>query len=66
MSSPCFCLAAVLTAIVLRWISLERWHRTQLAPETPIEIEIPEKSPDPCASHQAAGHHRQARYRAAL
>ena len=40
-------LAAVLTAIILRWISLERWHRTQLAPETPIQIEIPEKSPTP-------------------
>ena len=40
-------LAAVLTAIILRWVSLERWHRTQLAPETPIEIEIPEKSPTP-------------------
>jgi hypothetical protein len=40
-------LAAVLTAIVLRWISLERWHRSQVAPETPVEIEIPEKSPTP-------------------
>jgi len=40
-------LAAVLTAIVLRWISLEQWHRAQLSPETPIEIEIPEKSPTP-------------------
>jgi Fungal chitosanase of glycosyl hydrolase group 75 len=38
-------LAAVLTAIVLRWISLEQWHRAQLAPETPIEIEVPEKTP---------------------
>jgi hypothetical protein len=37
--------AAGLTAIVLRWISLEQWHRTQLAPERPIEIEIPEKTP---------------------
>jgi hypothetical protein len=42
--------AAVLTAIVLRWISLEQWHRTQLSPETPIEIEIPEKTPTPAAS----------------
>lgn len=42
--------AAVLTAIVLRWISLERWHRTQLSPETPVEIEIPEKTPTPAAS----------------
>jgi hypothetical protein len=39
-----------LTAIVLRWISLEQWHRTQLAPETPVEIEIPEKTPTPAAS----------------
>jgi hypothetical protein len=43
-------LSAVLVAIVLRWISLERWHRTQLAPETPIEIEIPEKTPTPAGS----------------
>ncbi len=43
-------LAAVLTAIVLRWISLEQWHRTQLAPETPIEIEVPEKTPTPAPS----------------
>jgi len=40
-------LAAVMTAIVLRWISLEQWHRAQLAPETPVEIEIPEKVPTP-------------------
>lgn len=39
--------AAVLTAIVLRWISLERWHRTQVTPETPVEVEIPEKTPTP-------------------
>jgi hypothetical protein len=43
-------LAAVLTAIVLRWISLEQWHRAQLAPETPIEIEVPEKTPTPAPS----------------
>lgn len=43
-------LAAVLTAIVFRWISLEQWHRTQLSPETPIEIEIPEKTPTPAGS----------------
>jgi hypothetical protein len=43
-------LAAVLTAIVLRWISLEQWHRHQLSPETPVEIEIPEKTPAPAAS----------------
>ncbi|HSP46418.1 MAG TPA: glycoside hydrolase family 75 protein [Chthoniobacterales bacterium] len=42
--------AAGLTAIVLRWISLEQWHRTQLAPETPVEIEIPEKTPTAAAS----------------
>lgn len=43
-------LAAVLTAIVLRWVSLEQWHRTQLAPETPVEAEIPEKTPTPAPS----------------
>jgi hypothetical protein len=43
-------LAAALTAIVLRWLSLEQWHRTQLAPETPVEIEIPEKTPTPAPS----------------
>jgi hypothetical protein len=43
-------LAAVLTAIVLRWISLEQWHRAQLTPETPIEIEVPEKIPTPAPS----------------
>jgi len=26
-----FLLLAALTAIVLRWISLERWHRAQIA-----------------------------------
>ena len=40
-------LSAVLAAIVLRWISLEQWHRTQFNPEEPIEIEIPERSPTP-------------------
>jgi hypothetical protein len=40
-------LAAVLAAIVLRWISLEQWHRKQVTPEAPIEIEIPEKTPTP-------------------
>ena len=39
--------AAVLAAIVLRWISLERWHRKQVAPDAPIEIIIPERSPTP-------------------
>jgi hypothetical protein len=43
-------LAAGMTAIVLRWISLEQWHRTQVAPETPVEIEVPEKTPTPAAS----------------
>jgi hypothetical protein len=42
--------AAGLTAIVLRWISLERWHRTQVAPETPVEIEVLEKTPTPAPS----------------
>ncbi|HEV2839721.1 MAG TPA: glycoside hydrolase family 75 protein [Chthoniobacterales bacterium] len=38
---------AGLTAIVLRWISLERWHRTQVAPDAPIVVETPEKPPTP-------------------
>jgi hypothetical protein len=38
---------AALTAIVLRWISLEQWHRTQVSLEAPIEIEIPERTPTP-------------------
>jgi Fungal chitosanase of glycosyl hydrolase group 75 len=42
--------AAAMTAIVLRWISLEQWHRTQLAPETPVEVEVPEKTPTPAPS----------------
>jgi hypothetical protein len=43
-------LGAMLTAIVLRWISLEQWHRTQVAPEAPVEIEIPERTPTPAPS----------------
>ncbi|HMG06465.1 MAG TPA: glycoside hydrolase family 75 protein [Chthoniobacterales bacterium] len=40
--------SAVLAAIVLRWISLERWHRMQaVAPEEPVEVVIPEKTPAP-------------------
>ena len=39
-----------MTAIVLRWISLEQWHRQQLAPTAPIEIEVPEKTPTPAPS----------------
>jgi hypothetical protein len=40
--------SAVLAAIVLRWISLERWHRMQaVAPEEPLEVVIPEKTPGP-------------------
>lgn len=43
-----FLFLAALTAIVLRWISLERWHRSQaVVPDEPIEIVIPEKSPTP-------------------
>jgi Fungal chitosanase of glycosyl hydrolase group 75 len=42
-----FLFLAALTAIVLRWISLERWHRTQVELETPVEIEIPERTPSP-------------------
>lgn len=40
-------LSAVLVAIVLRWISLERWHRTQVALDAQVEIEIPERTPPP-------------------
>lgn len=40
-------LAAALTAIVLRWISLEQWHRAQLVPATPVDVEVPEKTPTP-------------------
>jgi hypothetical protein len=42
-----FLFLAGLTAIVLRWISLERWHRTQIALDAPIVVEIPERSPTP-------------------
>jgi Fungal chitosanase of glycosyl hydrolase group 75 len=42
-----FLFLAALTAIVLRWISLERWHREQIALESAVESEIPEKSPLP-------------------
>jgi hypothetical protein len=43
-----FLFLAALTAIVLRWISLERWHRMQtVAPDEPSEVVIPEKTPAP-------------------
>ena len=43
-----FLFLAALTAIVLRWISLEQWHRSQaVTPDEPIEVVIPEKSPTP-------------------
>lgn len=42
-----FLFLAALTAIVLRWISLERWHREQIALQTTAESEIPEKTPLP-------------------
>jgi hypothetical protein len=42
-----FLFLAALTAIVLRWISLEQWHRTQVAIDAPVEIEIPERTPLP-------------------
>jgi hypothetical protein len=45
-------LSAVLAAIVLRWISLEQWHRAQVNPQEPIEIEIPEKSPTPTQANR--------------
>jgi hypothetical protein len=44
-------LLAALAAIVVRWISLERWQQTQLAPEPPIEVveatPTPAQSPKP-------------------
>ena len=43
-------IAAAQAAIILRWISLEQWHRTQVEPTTPIEVEIPEKTPTPAPS----------------
>ena len=43
-------IAAAQTAIILRWLSLEQWHRTQLEPTTPVEIEVPEKTPTPAPS----------------
>jgi hypothetical protein len=46
-----FLFLAALTAIVLRWVSLERWHREQAAaPEEPVEVVIPEKTPVPSPS----------------
>jgi hypothetical protein len=43
-----FLILAALTAIVLRWISLERWHRMQaVAPDEPVEVVVPEKTPGP-------------------
>ena len=42
-----FLFLAALTAIILRWISLEQWHREQLALETAAESEIPQKTPTP-------------------
>ena len=43
-----FLFAAALTAIVLRWVSLERWHRMQaIAPDEPLKVIIPEKTPAP-------------------
>ena len=45
-----FLLLAALTAIVLRWISLERWHRTQVTRDAPAEVDIPEKTPTPSPS----------------
>ena len=65
--SRSFLLAAVLTAIVLRWISLEQWHRTQLSRRRRrSRSRFRRKSPTPAPPPEAAGDHRQARYRAAL
>lgn len=42
-----FLFLAALTAVFLRWISLERWHREQLALESEIETEIHPRTPTP-------------------
>src|ERR1043166_5560656 len=42
-----FLFLAALTAIVLRWVSLEKWHRTQVTIEEPAAIDVPAKSPTP-------------------
>jgi hypothetical protein len=40
-------LSALLVAILLRWISLEQWYKTQVAIDAPVKIEIPERTPTP-------------------
>jgi hypothetical protein len=42
-----FLFLAAVTAIVLRWISLERWHRNQMALEAVTERELPTKAASP-------------------
>ena len=42
-----FLFLAALTAIVLRWISLEQWHREQMAQELEPEREIVVRAPSP-------------------
>ncbi len=42
-----FLFLAAMTAIVLRWISLERWQREQVARETAAETKFPERTPAP-------------------
>ena len=60
-------LLAALTAIVLRWISLERWHRTQVAIEQfRIEIEISGKNADTSPPSKPPVISRPARHRPAL
>ena len=40
-------LSALLVGILLRWISLEQWYKTQVAIDAPVIIEIPERTPTP-------------------
>ena len=48
--------AALLTAIVLRWISLERWHwKVVHAPETPVQLVDPKPTPEPTPRTRVIG-----------
>ena len=44
-----FLFLAALTSIVLRWISLEQWHREQIAIESPPPPRVAERTPAPTA-----------------
>ena len=43
-------IAAAQTAVILRWVSLEQWRRSQLEPMTQAEVVVPEKTPTPAPS----------------